>query len=155
MTAWQRFPRTSARASSPHLSPPQTALYAVPAFVTHLSPMSTPHVAEKAHTLPPASRVATDEELGYVLPSTDCAGYCSTDSMSLFVAACSNGSTEPLAQRAATEPIPHHRTAYEYTTDAAQVFWDRLRGKGRRPIGWLESAKNIMLSSCEFSDPFV
>lgn len=27
-------------------------------------------------------------------------------------------------------------------------FWDRLRGKGRRQVGVLESLKNILLSSC-------
>ncbi|TBU27140.1 hypothetical protein BD309DRAFT_872768 [Dichomitus squalens] len=37
--------------------------------------------------------------------------------------------------------------AYDYASDRAQEFWDRLRGKGRRKIGWGESLKNIVLSS--------
>ncbi|KAI0357106.1 hypothetical protein OH77DRAFT_1494971 [Trametes cingulata] len=40
-----------------------------------------------------------------------------------------------------------YSAAYGYATDRVHEFWDRLRGKGRRPVGWLESARNIALSS--------
>ncbi|KAI0367923.1 hypothetical protein BV20DRAFT_999784 [Pilatotrama ljubarskyi] len=40
-----------------------------------------------------------------------------------------------------------YSAAYGYATDRVQEFWDRLRGKGRRPVGWLESGRNIVLSS--------
>ena len=46
-----------------------------------------------------------------------------------------------------------YSAAYGYASDRAQEFWDRLRGKGRRKIGWGESLKNILLSSCEYSSP--
>ena len=71
----------------------------------------------------------------------------------------------PLAHRSATDPGPHPALAtqahgaanfgeaYKQTTDAAQRFWNRLQGKGRRSIGWGESAKNILSSSCESRSP--
>ncbi|KAM5541651.1 hypothetical protein V8D89_004841 [Ganoderma adspersum] len=52
---------------------------------------------------------------------------------------------------AGTAPPAHHTLVYEevydYATSSAQEFWDRLRGKGRRWVGWGESVKNIVLSS--------
>nr|AVR29894.1 putative calcium-hydrogen exchanger 2 [Ganoderma lucidum] len=46
-------------------------------------------------------------------------------------------------------PLPTHGYGeyYEYASSSAQEFWDRLRGKGRRWVGWSESVKNIVLSS--------
>ena len=35
------------------------------------------------------------------------------------------------------------------TGDELQVFWDRLRGKGRTRVGVFRSVKNILLSSCK------
>jgi hypothetical protein len=43
----------------------------------------------------------------------------------------------------------HQETLYQGLLKREQVFWDRLRGKGRRVPGWAESGKNILLSSCE------
>ncbi|KAH9895936.1 hypothetical protein C8Q73DRAFT_643814 [Cubamyces lactineus] len=40
-----------------------------------------------------------------------------------------------------------YSAAYGYATDRVQEFWDRLRGKGRRKVGWGESLKNIATSS--------
>ncbi|KAI9059435.1 hypothetical protein FKP32DRAFT_1579866 [Trametes sanguinea] len=40
-----------------------------------------------------------------------------------------------------------YRAAYGYASDRVQEFWDRLRGKGRRKIGWGESLRNIVTSS--------
>lgn len=43
----------------------------------------------------------------------------------------------------------HDDTLFETFLNREQAFWDRLRGKGRRVPGGLESAKNVLLSSCE------
>lgn len=57
---------------------------------------------------------------------------------------------QPLAHDLDGDAPMRRRTAYyNMATDRAQVFVDRLRGKGRRKVGWLESFKNIALSSCE------
>lgn len=40
-------------------------------------------------------------------------------------------------------------TTYEKATDRMQLFWDRLRGKGRTPVSWTRSIRNIVCSSCE------
>ena len=48
----------------------------------------------------------------------------------------------------------HHRTAHELYEDAVtreKVFWNRLKGKGKRKVGWLESGKNALFSSCTCS----
>ena len=63
------------------------------------------------------------------------------------------GHTDDADSHSRPAPAAHHTLAYEevydYATSSAQEFWDRLRGKGRRWIGWGESVKNIVLSSCE------
>ena len=49
---------------------------------------------------------------------------------------------------------PHHRTAHELYEEAVtreKVFWNRLKGKGKRKVGWLESGKNALFSSCTCS----
>ncbi|KAI0631672.1 hypothetical protein C8Q77DRAFT_1128220 [Trametes polyzona] len=40
-----------------------------------------------------------------------------------------------------------YSAAYGYAADRVQIFWDRLRGKGRRKVGWLESGRNMVTSS--------
>ncbi|KAI0641767.1 hypothetical protein C8Q79DRAFT_989290 [Trametes meyenii] len=60
------------------------------------------------------------------------------------------GPDATLAEKEAPHAAPPHHAygmAYGYTADRLQLFWDRLRGKGRRKIGWLESGKNVVLSS--------
>ncbi|KAI0822160.1 hypothetical protein BC628DRAFT_1328011 [Trametes gibbosa] len=42
---------------------------------------------------------------------------------------------------------PGHSAAYGFAVDRARVFWNRLRGNGRPKVGWLESGRNIALSS--------
>ncbi|KAI0699514.1 hypothetical protein C8T65DRAFT_581067 [Cerioporus squamosus] len=46
-------------------------------------------------------------------------------------------------------PATHGYTAhaYGYATDRVQLFWGRLRGKGRKPVTWATSIRNIVLSS--------
>ncbi|KAI0741403.1 hypothetical protein C8Q80DRAFT_134147 [Daedaleopsis nitida] len=50
------------------------------------------------------------------------------------------------------EPQPMHNhasysEAYDFAQSRVREFWDRLRGKGRRPVGWGESMRNIVMSS--------
>ncbi|KAL1942230.1 hypothetical protein VTO73DRAFT_6294 [Trametes versicolor] len=87
--------------------------------------MSSTNENEKADSVT-ASRVMADEERGHA------------------------GSTEEgLAHPSGV--APHSRygysAAYGYAADRAQVFWDRLCGKGRRRIGWIESLRNIATAS--------
>lgn len=39
----------------------------------------------------------------------------------------------------------------EFGEEHRQKLWDRFRGKGRRPIGVVESMKNVAKSSCELA----
>lgn len=64
----------------------------------------------------------------------------------------SHSSTAYSADTHVDELPQHHSTLYEQYTARQQVFWDRLRGKGRRVPGWGESFKNIAFSSCACSD---
>ncbi|KAI0739628.1 hypothetical protein C8Q80DRAFT_1199834 [Daedaleopsis nitida] len=41
----------------------------------------------------------------------------------------------------------YYTEAYGYAHDRVHQFWDRLTGKGRRPIGWGESVRNVAQSS--------
>ncbi|KAH9849126.1 hypothetical protein C2E23DRAFT_888514 [Lenzites betulinus] len=81
-----------------------------------------------------------DEERGYALQLPD-----EMEKDRLYPES-SHGSTVR-----ATDGLPQahsgHSKAYEYAADRAHVFWDRLRGKGRRKVGWRESGRNIVLSS--------
>ncbi|TCD70346.1 hypothetical protein EIP91_003697 [Steccherinum ochraceum] len=51
------------------------------------------------------------------------------------------------------ESLPHHQQhsrARDFYNDALsreKLFWDRLRGKGKRHVGWVESGKNALFSS--------
>lgn len=35
--------------------------------------------------------------------------------------------------------------------DRRQAIWDRFRGKGRKKVGWVDSARNVIMSSCTSS----
>lgn len=50
----------------------------------------------------------------------------------------------------ANEP-QRHMSLYDEYLSRKQIFWDRLRGKGRKVPGWRESAKNTVMSSCKSS----
>ncbi|RPD56827.1 hypothetical protein L226DRAFT_469043 [Lentinus tigrinus ALCF2SS1-7] len=56
---------------------------------------------------------------------------------------------EPVQEHSqSAAPQTHGYTAaYGYATDRVQIFWDRLRGKGRRPVSWTTSIRNIVCSS--------
>lgn len=43
----------------------------------------------------------------------------------------------------------HEENILEDLLKREQVFWDRLRGKGRNVPGWIISGKNTVASSCE------
>ena len=60
-----------------------------------------------------------------------------------------NSSTTPAAAPPHQGGPYYSSTMYTHASNAARRFWDRLRGKGRRKIGWMESLQNIVLSSCE------
>jgi hypothetical protein len=48
-----------------------------------------------------------------------------------------------------TEDLPSRLpTLYEQYLSRRHVFWNRLRGKGRKVPGWAESARNAVCSSC-------
>lgn len=56
----------------------------------------------------------------------------------------------------APQPMHNHASysdAYDLAQNRVREFWDRLRGEGRRPIGWGESMRNIVMSSCEYPLP--
>ncbi|KAH9913962.1 uncharacterized protein BXZ73DRAFT_106748 [Epithele typhae] len=89
---------------------------------------SSPILSEKPVTHTPASSKLGDEERG-----------SSTDRL--------RSQTDPSPQHAPVPNSAHTVGAYQQATDAAQEFWDRFRGKGRRKVGWAESLKNILLSS--------
>lgn len=107
-------------------------------------------MTEQAHNLP--NRVmAADEERGYARLGPD----QEFELRHLHP----RHSSEPTLQDDAGQnghlpPQAHHshmygQAAYAHATDRVQEFWDRLRGKGRRPIGLGESIRNIVTSSCK------
>lgn len=138
------YPTLLASPSSPFFPPP---LSSVPFPSTSASsPMSSTNENEKADSAT-ASRVMADEERGYALQLHD-----KMETEYLHPGSSHAGSTEEgLAHPSGA--APHSRygysAAYGYAADRAQVFWDRLCGKGRRRIGWIESLRNIATASRE------
>lgn len=109
--------------------------------------MSSTNENEKADSAT-VSRVMADEERGYALQLHD-----KMETEYLHPGSSHAGSTEEgLAHPSGA--APHSRygysAAYGYAADRAQVFWDRLCGKGRRRIGWIESLRNIATASREW-----
>ena len=119
-------------------------------------------LSEKQHadstefkTVDHSSATMTDVERGYAkLHTTD-----SSDSLELNELHHSHPpsrrspSTQEHGNGNTAGPPQHQNSRYEdianEITRREKVFWDRLRGKGRRVPGWAESCKNALLSSCE------
>ena len=119
------------------------------------APSSSPSDVEKAD-VESSSRVMTDQERGYArIPNVD-DERTTERSYSNYRPAPSpppglttDAGLHPGA-RPPAQPAHGYGEYYDFASNSAQEFWDRLKGKDRRWIGWGESAKNIVLSSCEY-----
>ncbi len=128
----------------------------LPRIMSTPTPSSSASNVEKADTHSP-SRVMTDQERGYARIPNVGDQMATQNSHSSYRPDPPPGRTNGASSHSIPAPHTHHTLGYEvvdYATSSAQEFWDRLRGKGRRRIGWGESVKNIVLSSCECDSPF-
>ena len=126
-----------------------------------MSVSASPTLNEKPNN-PPSRVMTTDEERGYarlIERQAEREHLRSIGSVYSLDPTVHDAVQEPPhPQHPQHPPHVHHNygaAAYGFATDRAQVFWDRLKGKGRRRIGWGESLYNIALASCEFCPSLV
>ena len=59
-----------------------------------------------------------------------------------------SSSDQQTSEQPADRRLSNARALYEDALSRKTVFWDRLKGKGKRKVGWLESLRNAIMSSC-------
>ncbi|THH28841.1 hypothetical protein EUX98_g5342 [Antrodiella citrinella] len=119
------------------------------------TPASHSSVSEKTHTdiAVPGTRapMSGDFERGYALgrdSNVELLRLRSPSASSRLNLQVADHHHEHEHEYTGSSPVTQYaRELYDSAVSRERVFWDRLRGKGKRKVGWGESLKNALMSS--------